>query len=279
VPTSSSAAASCTFNPSIPTVLSLRSRDTVFARVGIASEGTAAWNLVLTVMARRKASALQPRPPPRLSRKELGPFEPRLPRFLRETYPAAVMTVQGALSDAEAAAVCAWAEAIGLDPTLASSGRPAKGEAYRDAHRALVADPAFAAALWNSGLGARVLEATPILGNGRRAVAFSDQIRLYRYGPGERFGRHYDGHGADSTFRQTEYTVLFYLSKCEGGETCFYLNHDDPEPAAVVAPAPGLCLLHRHGDECLQHEARAVSSGTKYVLRTDVVYSRDNEFA
>ncbi len=39
-----------------------------------------------------------------------------------------------------------------------------------------------------------------------------------------------------------------------------------------VAPAPGLALLHKHGDCCLEHEAAAVTAGCKYVLRSDVVF-------
>ncbi len=33
-------------------------------------------------------------------------------------------------------------------------------------------------------------------------------------------------------------------------------------------------LLHLHGDECLEHEAAAVTAGVKYILRSDVVYGR-----
>ena len=41
---------------------------------------------------------------------------------------------------------------------------------------------------------------------------------------------------------------------------------------AVVEPRIGLGLLHRHGDDCLLHESLVVKSGTKYVLRSDVIY-------
>ena len=43
---------------------------------------------------------------------------------------------------------------------------------------------------------------------------------------------------------------------------------------ASVTPQPGLALLHKHGDYCLEHEALAVTSGVKYVLRSDVVFQR-----
>lgn len=41
-----------------------------------------------------------------------------------------------------------------------------------------------------------------------------------------------------------------------------------------MTPQPGLALLHRHGDECMEHEAAAVTAGIKYVLRSDVVFQQ-----
>ena len=43
---------------------------------------------------------------------------------------------------------------------------------------------------------------------------------------------------------------------------------------ASVTPETGLALLHRHGDDCLLHEGRPVSTGTKYVLRSDVIFGQ-----
>ena len=66
--------------------------------------------------------------------------------------------------------------------------------------------------------------------------------------------------------------MLFYLSSCGGGETVFYGPRN--RKLAAVAPAPGLALLHKHGECCLDHEAAVVTSGVKYILRTDVVFRR-----
>lgn len=73
-----------------------------------------------------------------------------------------------------------------------------------------------------------------------------------------------------------------------GGETAFYpcgvapMNNGKPrktkvkagEEDVVVGLQTGLALLHRHGRECLLHEGRPVSRGTKWVLRSDVVVGR-----
>ncbi|KAF6261049.1 oxidoreductase [Scenedesmus sp. NREL 46B-D3] len=56
-----------------------------------------------------------------------------------------------------------------------------------------------------------------------------------------------------------------------GGETVFYGPRS--RVVASVAPAPGLALLHLHGEErCLEHEGAEVQQGVKYVLRSDVVF-------
>ena len=52
-----------------------------------------------------------------------------------------------------------------------------------------------------------------------------------------------------------------------GGATRFEKN------LASFEPVQGSILLHIHGNDCLLHEADPVTSGIKYVLRTDLVYS------
>lgn len=41
---------------------------------------------------------------------------------------------------------------------------------------------------------------------------------------------------------------------------------------ATVVPKTGMALLHKHGNNCLLHEGKAVKSGVKYLLRSDVVF-------
>lgn len=107
---------------------------------------------------------------------------------------------------------------------------------------------------------------------GQQPIGLNPNIRVYRYSKGQRFGRHVD----DSVYverpaGETQYTLLIYLSSVVGGETIFY--DDRGRKLATVAPQPGLALLHRHGDYCLEHEGAMVKDGVKYVLRSDVVYA------
>ncbi|MCJ1268881.1 hypothetical protein MMC22_008769 [Lobaria immixta] len=80
---------------------------------------------------------------------------------------------------------------------------------------------------------------------------------------------------------------------CTGGETVFY--PDDPPLSSskksssrlhpttssassdplIVAPEPGMALLHKHGlQDCLLHEGRPVLGGEKWVLRSDLCVLR-----
>lgn len=55
-----------------------------------------------------------------------------------------------------------------------------------------------------------------------------------------------------------------------GGETVFYGERGGLLQS--VAPLAGMALLHLHGEECYEHEGAVVKTGTKYVLRSDVVF-------
>ena len=77
----------------------------------------------------------------------------------------------------------------------------------------------------------------------------------------------------------SEWTLLIYLSppppapQLVGGETVFHLS-GKRGGEVVVAPKSGMALLHRHGSgrECLIHEGRKVEKGSKWVLRSDVMF-------
>ena len=146
--------------------------------------------------------------------------------------------------------------------------------------------------------------------NGYTPIGFNPNLRLYKYTKGHSFGKHVDGSnsvparsmrtstgvggsGSDGT---TEITVLIYLSSCTGGATRFYSatpsaaaaapsrtttknnknfpKHPPSSSSFAFDPVPGTMLLHIHGDRCLEHEADPVLDGIKYVLRTDVVFSK-----
>lgn len=82
---------------------------------------------------------------------------------------------------------------------------------------------------------------------------------------------------------QTEWTLLIYLSECQGGATRFYTTEEELggrkrssrrncHQSVAYEPKVGSILLHLHGDYCLEHEGEVVKGGIKYVLRTDLVF-------
>lgn len=103
------------------------------------------------------------------------------------------------------------------------------------------------------------------------AIGLNPQLRIYRYQKGHYFGKHYD-ESVKTPKGKTKWTLLIYLTGDEefvGGGTIFYL---DTKEAINVHPTKGMALLHKHGDDCLMHEAEMVKKGVKWVLRSDVVY-------
>ncbi|GBF92159.1 2-oxoglutarate and Fe(II)-dependent oxygenase [Raphidocelis subcapitata] len=238
-----------------------------------------------------------------------------------------LMLVPGVLTVSEAQALIDAAERAGFSHQ--GSRGAAYGEAFRDNDRIQFPDAALAAQLWDNGGLAPLFDGISV--DGERAVGLNDNIRLYRYRAGQKFGKHIDDSVEVGPGRATRYTLLVYLSgqdpsssassgsgagdgaraaaaapaaaaaaaggrpkrapagkhaaaapppppcacavqPLQGGQTIFY--GDRGRVLASVAPRPGLALLHLHGeDRCMEHEAAAVAAGTKYVLRSDVVFS------
>lgn len=104
-----------------------------------------------------------------------------------------------------------------------------------------------------------------------KGIGLNPQLRIYRYQKGHYFGKHYD-ESVKSLNGRTKWTLLIYLTGDEefvGGGTIFYLDSKTP---LNVHPSKGMALLHKHGEDCLMHEAELVKSGVKWVLRSDVVF-------
>lgn len=91
-------------------------------------------------------------------------------------------------------------------------------------------------------------------------------LRVYRYEVGQHFGLHEDQSYFGPDGEVSLLTLLVYLNEgFEGGETEF------PEQDRTIVPRAGVALLFQHR---VLHAGNRVSAGTKYVLRTDVLYRR-----
>jgi hypothetical protein len=132
--------------------------------------------------------------------------------------------------------------------------------------------------------------------SGKRAVGLNARFRFYRYQQGDYFKPHTDGAWPGSKVVANElitnaYTdrwsqlsfIVFLGDDYKGGHTRFYLSKDNPlqparscDPAIVInvrTPAGAvLCFPHGlHRLHCL-HSSEAIISGTKYIIRSDVLF-------
>ncbi len=169
-------------------------------------------------------------------------------------------------------------------PLTTTPGKPKRGEAVRVNDRFQVEDPVFANHLWEKTALREFVQRQSNSTWSGEVLGLNSNIRIYRYKPGQFFDQHYDESnklffGSEKTPAKTTWTLLIYLSICEGGETVFYPESSSrkgakvPEPTAVP-PEVGLALLHRHGEDCMLHEGKEVTSGEKWVLRSDLVVKR-----
>ncbi|MFK7934410.1 MAG: 2OG-Fe(II) oxygenase [Saprospiraceae bacterium] len=94
------------------------------------------------------------------------------------------------------------------------------------------------------------------------AVGLNEQFRFYKYESNQRFKRHIDGRFKRNEQEESRITFMIYLNDdFVGGETKF--------DEVIIRPKTGtaLCFIHEQ-----KHEGCPVPKGTKYVLRTDVMY-------
>ncbi|KAL0452534.1 UNVERIFIED_CONTAM: hypothetical protein Slati_1231500 [Sesamum latifolium] len=233
-------------------------------------------------MGDRKRTAITNKKP----KTEWPPIEPKSNLRINRLKDDDLITIHNYFTSAESKAFVNVAESIGF--VHQGSLGPTKGEAFRDNDRISVDNPVLAEAIWEAGLN-KFFSDFKI--RGKVAVGLNPNIRFYRYTAGQRFGRHIDESVELGDGRCTHYTLLIYLSGAPtktkakskndnssqdsleplvGGETVFY----GPRNALVaeVPPTEGMALLHIHGAKCMLHEARIVSKGIKYVLRSDVAF-------
>lgn len=144
-------------------------------------------------------------------------------------------------------------------PIVGHHGGPEVDLAVRNNTRVMWDDEAEA-----NSLLARVAARVPQRLSDMQLCGANPRLRLYRYGPGERHGAHWDTVVELAGGVKSLLTLVFYLNDdFEGGETDF------PELGQVVTPRAGRALIFQHR---ILHEATRVRSGEKLVLRTDLLY-------
>ncbi|KAL1792653.1 hypothetical protein ACET3X_009160 [Alternaria dauci] len=232
------------------------------------------------------------------------PFTPLVPDedlALHEVLPKQIVTIPNFFT----ASLCrTYVSFLASLPLTTTPGKPKKGDAVRVNDRFQIDDAAFAQRLWSqTGLSRLVsghveegalgltVEERKVLWRGE-VLGLNPNIRIYRYSRGQFFDQHYDESnnitiqpsGSPPVPARTTWTLLIYLTSpatgCIGGETVFYpdppkkKSRDPPPEPLVVDLEVGLALLHRHGADCMLHEGREVTSGEKWVIRSDLCVKR-----
>ncbi len=132
--------------------------------------------------------------------------------------------------------------------------------------------------------------------SGKKALGINARFRFYRYQKGDYFKPHTDGAWPGSKVvdrklianaypdRWSQLSFLLFLSdEFEGGHTQFFVEGNNPSQPAQnchqsttvnIKTAAGAALCFPHGMHPLHcvHGSEEIVSGTKYIIRSDVLY-------
>jgi prolyl 4-hydroxylase len=177
-----------------------------------------------------------------------------------------VLVVHGFLSTEECSALIRRSESLRYEPGTVAD---VVMDDVRNNERVILDDRSLAAELFG-----RAEESLPAVIEGHRLVGFNERWRFYRYSHGQTFKPHRDGsYMRMDSWEESQMTFMIYLNDgMTGGETRFFAGMDQAfrrTPYLSVKPTEGMALIFLHS---IWHEGAVVHSGTKYVLRTDVMY-------
>jgi prolyl 4-hydroxylase len=174
-----------------------------------------------------------------------------------------IFEIQDILTETECAQWIARIRSTGTEPATINTTRGAKIDAQiRNNRRVIFDDPECANDLFD-----RVKNRVPQEIHGMILSGINERLRCYEYLPGHRFAPHSDGAFIRNEDEQSRYTYIIYLNhEFEGGETVFLV-----EPEVRIKPRTGAGLFFQHP---IIHEGAVVTSGTKYAVRTDLMYRK-----
>jgi hypothetical protein len=180
-----------------------------------------------------------------------------------------VFVLHNLLTVSECEGFITVAEAVGFDDApITTAGGFAMRKDVRSNDRVMLDDEALAARLFE-----RIHPHLPPDPDGGHAIGLNERFRFYRYGPGQKFDWHFDGAYYRPNGDYSTITFMIYLNDAfTGGETKFLFRREgvvrDDEVSLAVRPVAGMALLFIHD---VLHTGAVVTSGTKYVLRSDVM--------
>ncbi|MEP3478453.1 MAG: 2OG-Fe(II) oxygenase [Fuerstiella sp.] len=169
-----------------------------------------------------------------------------------------IFTVAEFFSPDECVSLIRLAESAGFsDAPINTSVGPAVRGAARNNTRVIVDDPSRANALWQ-----RLADLLPHPIENWVATGINERFRYYRYEVGQQFNWHRDGQFRRANGELSLLTFIVYLNDDFGGG---HTSFDESD----ILPHTGMALLF-HNE--LRHKGQPVTSGRKYVMRTDIMY-------
>ncbi|UJR29394.1 hypothetical protein I4U23_010606 [Adineta vaga] len=105
----------------------------------------------------------------------------------------------------------------------------------------------------------------------------NNRLRFCKYSSNQYFHRHLDGIHYVSNTKQSKLTFMIYLNNAnefQGGRTLFYKTKDDTQIWTSYIPHQGDFMVFDHN---LWHEGEEVKNGEKFVLRSDILYTKDQD--
>lgn len=102
----------------------------------------------------------------------------------------------------------------------------------------------------------------------------NNRLRFCKYSANQYFNRHLDGIHYRSKEIQSKLTFMIYLNSAtefEGGKTLFYKSKNTSEIWASYTPKQGDLIVFDHN---IWHEGEMLLQGEKFVLRSDILYKR-----
>ena len=197
-------------------------------------------------------------------------------KIVRKNHPQnSIFTIRNMLSPTECQTIISAAEYSGFQKSGLAIGNDVyrTKEKTRNNLRMMFEDKQLALDLW-----ARIANLVELKYENHYAYGLNWRFRVYKYECGGRFAPHQDERmvlpGDDLT---TYFSLMVYLSdNFSGGETTFFERRKKGSKKLVInrtiKPKNGMALAFDH---LLFHEGTLVKQGIKYVLRTDIIYSKN----
>ncbi len=171
-----------------------------------------------------------------------------------------IFTIDNFWTKQECDSYIAISESKGYEPATVDTEKGAiVVETVRNNNRVIFADFELAEKLWN-----QLQPLAPNQIGNCHAVGLNELFRFYKYEVGQQFKRHKDQSYIRNEFEASYYTFMIYLNDdYVGGETAF--------ADLTIQPKQGTALVFLHD---IEHQGSPVKEGVKYVLRTDIMYTR-----